>query len=77
MEHETIDGIKVHLGDRTWVLIYPDNDTATFHLTAEAKSDDAALSLIADYDAIVRRLILEPSRAGTTSEAATRRDLRA
>ena len=77
MEHETIDGIKVHLGERTWVLIYPDNDTATFHLTAEAKSDDAALSLIADYDAIVRRLSHEPIKTGEAGEAAVRRDLRA
>ena len=32
---ETLDGIKIYLSDTEWVLIKPDNDTATFHLVAE------------------------------------------
>jgi len=54
MQHETIDGIKVHLGEREWVLIRPDNDTTVFHLTAEAKSLPSAQELIADYGGLVQ-----------------------
>ena len=57
MEHETIDGIKVHLGDREWVLIRPDNDTTVFHLTAEARSLHSAQELIADYGGLVQEYI--------------------
>jgi mannose-1-phosphate guanylyltransferase/phosphomannomutase len=40
--HETLDGIKVFLGDCEWVLIRPDEDAAIFHLMAEAHSQQAA-----------------------------------
>jgi mannose-1-phosphate guanylyltransferase/phosphomannomutase len=60
LPHETVDGIKVHLAEREWVLIRPDNDTTLFHLTAEARSLPSAQELIADYGGIVRRYIQEP-----------------
>ncbi len=60
MQHETVDGIKVHLGDHEWVLIRPDNDTTVFHLTAEAKSFPSAQELIADYGGLVQRYIQDP-----------------
>jgi mannose-1-phosphate guanylyltransferase / phosphomannomutase len=67
LRHETIDGIKVHLGEREWVLVRPDNDTPQFHLTAEARSLPAAQELVADYGGLVRRYIQEPCSGGEAS----------
>jgi mannose-1-phosphate guanylyltransferase/phosphomannomutase len=58
--HETIDGIKVFLGDGEWVSIRPDEDAAVFHLMAEAHSQVAAQELIADYAGLVQNLVREP-----------------
>jgi mannose-1-phosphate guanylyltransferase/phosphomannomutase len=60
LPHETVDGIKVRLAEKEWVLIRPDNDTTLFHLTAEARSLPSAQELIADYGGLVRRYIQEP-----------------
>ena len=63
MEHfagrrqEMLDGIKVFLDDVTWVLIYPDPDTARFHVVAEADSDAAAQQIVAEHSEIVRHLV--------------------
>jgi phosphomannomutase len=57
---ETLDGIKIYLNDTEWVLIKPDNDTATFHLTAEARSLQAAQEIIADYGGIVHSYVQTP-----------------
>ncbi len=54
--HETLDGIKIILGDRTWVLVRPDADLSVFHVVAEAKSLPASQELVADYGGIVRKL---------------------
>lgn len=60
LRHETLDGIKVHVGENEWVLIRPDNDTATFHLTAEARTEQGAQALLADYGGIVHTYIRTP-----------------
>jgi phosphomannomutase len=57
---ETLDGIKIYLNDTEWVLIKPDNDTAAFHLVAEARSPQAAQEIIADYGGIVHRYVQAP-----------------
>lgn len=57
---ETIDGIKLHLGEQTWVLIRPDNDAAVFRLDAEAKSERAAQAIISQYTKTVRGYVEEP-----------------
>jgi mannose-1-phosphate guanylyltransferase / phosphomannomutase len=57
---ETLDGVKVYLNDTEWVLIRPDNDTATFHLVAEGRSPQAALEIIADYGGIVHSYVQQP-----------------
>ena len=57
---ETIDGVKIYLNDNEWVLVRPDNDTATFHLVAEARSPQAAQEIIADYGGIVHRYVQVP-----------------
>ena len=67
MQHETVDGIKVHLGDHEWVLIRPDNDTTVFHLTAEARSLPSAQELVADYGGLVQRYIQDPSASSSES----------
>jgi mannose-1-phosphate guanylyltransferase/phosphomannomutase len=58
--HETVDGIKIYLGDFEWVLIRPDEDGAIFHLVAEAPTLPAAQGLIADYSGLVQALVREP-----------------
>ncbi len=60
LRHETMDGIKVYVDDDEWVLIRPDNDTAVFHLTAEARSELGAQKLVADYGGIVHAFVCEP-----------------
>lgn len=71
LQHETLDGIKIVLGEREWVLIRPDGETSMFHLTAEARSAPAAMELIADYSAIVRGYVVEPCSEDTVSDAGT------
>jgi mannose-1-phosphate guanylyltransferase / phosphomannomutase len=58
--HEVIDGVKIYLGEREWVLIRPDEDAVVFHLTAEAPSQAAAQEIIADYGGLVQNLVREP-----------------
>jgi mannose-1-phosphate guanylyltransferase/phosphomannomutase len=60
LRHETVDGIKVYLDDNEWVLIRPDEETAVFHLVAEAKSVAIAQELIADYGGLVRSFVQVP-----------------
>jgi phosphomannomutase len=66
---ETLEGIKVYVGDAEWVLIYPDPDTVMFHIVAEARSTKAAQKIVAKYSELVRRLGTDPGR-GTPIPAA-------
>ena len=68
---ETLDGIKIYLNDSEWVLIQPDNDTAVFHLTAEAGSLQAAQEIIADYGGIVHHYVQAPCSDEVTSGTLT------
>jgi mannose-1-phosphate guanylyltransferase/phosphomannomutase len=68
LRYETIDGIKVHLGDNEWVLIRPDSDVPSFHLIAEARSLQAAQELIADYGGIVHRFTQRPCPDGAPAD---------
>jgi mannose-1-phosphate guanylyltransferase/phosphomannomutase len=60
LEHETIDGIKVSLTEDEWVLIRPDEETAVFHLIAEARTISDAQEIIADYGGLVQSLVQTP-----------------
>jgi mannose-1-phosphate guanylyltransferase/phosphomannomutase len=60
LEHETIDGLKVNLTEDEWVLIRPDEETAVFHVIAEARSISDAQQLVADYGGLVQSLVQEP-----------------
>ena len=53
---ELIDGIKVLLGEREWVLILPDPDYPKFHVYAEARTDNEARDLVDRYVRIVEGL---------------------
>ena len=70
---ETLDGIKIYLSDTEWVLIKPDNDTAAFHLVAEARSPQAAQEIIADYGGIVHRYVQAPCSDEAAPEPLTPR----
>jgi mannose-1-phosphate guanylyltransferase/phosphomannomutase len=43
-----IDGIKVHFGE-DWVLVLPDQYLPFVHIVAEAKDQQIAQRLLADY----------------------------
>jgi len=60
LQHETVDGIKVILNHDEWVLIRPDEETAAYHLIAEARSISDAQQLIADYGGLVQSLVQDP-----------------
>ncbi len=53
---ELIDGIKILLGDREWVLILPDPDYPRFHIFAEGSSDQEAQEIVERYVRIVKGL---------------------
>ena len=53
---ELIDGIKILLSDREWVLILPDPDYPRFHVHAEAQTDSEARELVDRYVRIVEGL---------------------
>ncbi len=50
-----IDGIRIELGEE-WVLVLPDADRPIFHIVAEARSEQAAKSLAAEYASVVNGL---------------------
>ena len=53
---ELIDGIKILLSDREWVLILPDPDYPRFHVHAEAQTDSESRELVDRYVRIVEGL---------------------
>jgi len=53
---ETIDGIKIWLDDRAWVLIRPDPDRPLFHVVAEADSVAQAEGMVEKYRRVVEGL---------------------
>lgn len=53
---ETIDGIKIVLGDKRWVLVLPDPDAPLFHIHAEAGSMNEAKELVSKYEHIIAGL---------------------
>jgi mannose-1-phosphate guanylyltransferase/phosphomannomutase len=53
---ELIDGIKILLGDREWVLILPDPDYPRFHVYAEGRNDSEAQELVSRYVRIIEGL---------------------
>ncbi len=52
-QRETIDGVRLDLGDR-WIMVAPDRSQASFYLVAEAPTQVEADDLIEEY----RRLVL-------------------
>jgi mannose-1-phosphate guanylyltransferase/phosphomannomutase len=46
---ELIDGVKVFLGDGTWILVLPDPDEPSLHLICEAEDDTHAALIIGEF----------------------------
>jgi mannose-1-phosphate guanylyltransferase/phosphomannomutase len=46
---EQVDGVRIRLADREWVLIVPEADQPAFYIYAEAESDDTAAALADRY----------------------------
>jgi len=53
---ELIDGIKIMLGEKEWVLVLPDPDYPKFHIYAEGASEAEAQDLAERYSRIVEGL---------------------
>ncbi len=51
--HDNIDGIRIWLGEGSWVLIHPDPDRPSFHVYAEASSRAEARSSAEKYARII------------------------
>jgi mannose-1-phosphate guanylyltransferase/phosphomannomutase len=51
---ELVDGVKIFLDDKTWVLFLPDPDRAYFHVWAEAPAAARAKNILQDYTGKVR-----------------------
>lgn len=73
--HETLDGIKVALGDDEWVLIRPDADMAVFHVVAEADSLATAQAIVADYSGLVRSFVQSPTEDSVVREGSNGSDM--
>ena len=53
---ERLDGIKIYLNEREWVLVRPDPAYPLFHVVAEASSAQQAKDLVDKYRHIVEGL---------------------
>jgi phosphomannomutase len=53
---EMIDGIKILLNEREWVLVLPDPDFPKFHIYTEAPSKSEAQGLADHYVEIIQEL---------------------
>ncbi|GER81612.1 nucleotidyltransferase [Thermogemmatispora aurantia] len=51
-----IDGIKIDLGSKEWVLVLPDADRPLFHVVAESESSEQAQALAEKYARVVSGL---------------------
>ncbi|MCL4510398.1 MAG: sugar phosphate nucleotidyltransferase [Bacteroidetes bacterium] len=49
-KRETIDGIKVHYEDGTWIHLLPDKERPLFHINAESESKELAQSTADDFE---------------------------
>ncbi len=52
---QLIDGIKIFYDDFRWVLCIPDSEREIFHVNAEAKTKKAAMELVKEYSAKIRK----------------------
>ncbi len=65
---ETVDGIKVHYDDGTWVHLLPDKERAIFHINAESASETQASSVVDKFEFKINSWLSEwaqGSRPGT------------
>jgi mannose-1-phosphate guanylyltransferase/phosphomannomutase len=53
---DTLDGIKIRLGDLVWVLIRPDPDRPICHIVAEGSSGAAAERIVDEYTRLLESL---------------------
>ncbi len=53
---EQVDGIRVQLGEREWVLIVPESDEPIFYIYTEGPSDEAAATLADRYARVIEGL---------------------
>ncbi len=49
-KRETVDGIKVHYKDGTWIHLLPDKERAIFHINAESSDEEQASSVVERFE---------------------------
>ncbi len=47
---ETLDGIKVHFDDGTWIHLLPDKERALFHINAESENIETAQTVLDSFE---------------------------
>ncbi|MGC8874216.1 MAG: sugar phosphate nucleotidyltransferase [Chloroflexia bacterium] len=53
---ERIDGVKIEMGGRSWVLVVPDADGPYFHIYADGETEEQAQALAEKYAGLVSSL---------------------
>ncbi len=59
LKRETIDGIKIHYDDGTWVHLLPDKERAIFHINAESQNEDQARSAVERFESQINAWLSE------------------
>lgn len=54
MTRQLIDGVKIWLGDRDWVLLIPDKERPRFHVLVETDDADKSAKLASEYEKKVK-----------------------
>jgi len=54
---QTMDGVKVFLGERRWVLMRPDADKAIFHIDVEGDNEEDVKNLLNTYKQKIEAII--------------------
>ena len=61
MKRQLIDGVKIFLNDRDWVLLIPDKERPRFHVVVETDSAEKSAQLALEYEKLVREWKEEPT----------------
>lgn len=61
MERQLIDGVKIFLDNRDWVLLIPDKERPRFHVVVETDNAEKSAQLALEYEKLVREWKEEPT----------------
>ncbi len=56
---ETVDGVKIHYDDGSWIHLLPDKERALFHINAESASEEDARSKVDRFESKIKFWLAE------------------